>query len=436
MTLQPEIPTTTKTHESGGELALTTDQQHALEEFFSFLCKPNETTWVLEGFSGCGKSTLVRTIIDQLPTFMQTARLLDQDFPHYDIELTATTNKAAENLEFITSMGVRTIHSMLGLRVQTEYGSGGGTKLIPKQQEPVLYDTILFIDEASFIDAQLLQFIFQLTERCKIVFIGDPAQLSPVKVTGMPPVFAAKFPTARLSEVVRQRGTGLHPIVDLSTQFRYVVETADWGKVTFKPDGRHVIHMDRDSFNEEVKKEFTRDGWKYRDSKVLAWTNKRVTEYNHYVNSLAKGTPHFQEGDYAVNNSFVTKNRDSLKTDQLVRITRIEDAEELGVKGKLFQVDGGGEFFMPDTLQARNDRIKQAKALDDWHVLETIDKQWIDLRQAFACTINKAQGSTYDKVYIDLDDVRRCNTGDQIARMMYVAVSRARHQVFLTGDLA
>jgi ATP-dependent exoDNAse (exonuclease V) alpha subunit len=57
------------------------------------------------------------------------------------------------------------------------------------------------------------------------------------------------------------------------------------------------------------------------------------------------------------------------------------------------------------------------------------------LRAAYAQTINKSQGSTYDRVFIDLDDLARCSSGDQLARMLYVGFSRARHQVFLTGDL-
>ena len=64
-----------------------------------------------------------------------------------------------------------------------------------------------------------------------------------------------------------------------------------------------------------------------------------------------------------------------------------------------------------------------------------MDNNWIDLRAAYASTINKAQGSTYKTVFIDLDDIKRCNSGDQIARMMYVGVSRASQRVWLTGDL-
>ena len=119
----------------------------------------------------------------------------------------------------------------------------------------------------------------------------------------------------------------------------------------------------------------------------------------------------------------------------MVCITKIsEPTVEEGVAGRYFTVDGSITLFMPNSLTERNARIKQAKAQDDYAVLSAIDTSWVDLRAAYACTVNKAQGSTFDKVFIDLDDISRCNSGDQIARMLYVACSRARHHVYLTGD--
>ena len=84
----------------------------------------------------------------------------------------------------------------------------------------------------------------------------------------------------------------------------------------------------------------------------------------------------------------------------------------------------------------KNARLKLARVQEEWSIVEEIEERWVDLRAAYACTVNKAQGSTFDRVYIDLTDIGRCTSGDQIARMLYVAVSRARRQVFLTGDLA
>ena len=431
----PEIPTTTETKESGGELKLTEDQQKALESFFLFLCTPEERVWRLEGYSGCGKSTLVRTLLDQLPNFQKAAKLINTDYQPYAIELTATTNKAAENLGHITGFGVRTIHSLLGIRPSFD-PTTRTTTMVPKSQDPQVFDTLLFIDEASFIDSQLLDYIFKLTRDCKIVFIGDPAQLAPVKTVGTPPVFAAGFPGAMLSEVVRQASTGtVNPIVDASTQFRHVVETGDWTKVRIKPDGQYIVHLSNQDFQNAVEREFTRPDWRYKDSKVLVWRNQRAIDFNHFIRERAKGDPHFQVGDYAVVNSFVTAHKASLKTDQMVEITHIsEDTIEYDVLGNFFELDRSAKFFMPKSLADKNKRMKRASAEEDYGLVNIIENQWIDLRAAYASTVNKAQGSTYDRVFIDVADIGRCNSGDQIARMMYVGISRARHQVILTGD--
>ena len=53
----------------------------------------------------------------------------------------------------------------------------------------------------------------------------------------------------------------------------------------------------------------------------------------------------------------------------------------------------------------------------------------------FASTVNKAQGSTYDTVYLDLNDIGKCQDRDQVNRMLYVGVSRAKHKVVFTGDI-
>lgn len=412
-------------------ITLTEDQENALEAFNTFLLNPVEPVFVLRGYSGCGKSTLVRILLDRLPGFMKMAKLIDPKTPDYEVALTATTNKAAENLGLITGQHASTIHSFLGLRVQTDFRTNT-TTLSARHGAQQKEGYLLFIDEASYVDKALLTFISQLTRNCKIVFIGDPAQLTPVKSTGTP-VFDAKFAGAELTKVVRQAEG--NPIVDLSTKFRHTVNTGEF--FSFKPDGNHVKHLPRPEFLAAVEAEFTRPDWRYADSKILAWTNKCVIAFNHHVRDLVKGDPNFQPGDYAVCNSFVTVGRGaSIKTDQLVQITEISEEEErLGVLGHYYVVDGSMRVFMPKSLELWRTGIREARARKDFISVAEMETQWIDLRAAYACTINKAQGSTFDRVFVDLDDIRRCNSGDQIARMLYVGVSRARHQVILTGDL-
>lgn len=410
-------------------ITLTKDQQNALEAFGRFMTDPTESVFVLSGYSGTGKTTLVKTLLEQMPNFMKTHRLLNPKANEYQIELTATTNKAAENFSQLSGKEVNTIHSYLGLRVNTNYETGV-TTLVPRSMEPK-QGILLFIDEASYVDSNLLRLIFKLTKDCKIVFIGDPAQLTPIKSSGTP-VFTAHFPGAHLSQVVRQAEG--NPIVDLSTKFRETVNSGEF--FSFTPDGHSIKYLERSDFNKAIESEFTRPDWKYQDSKVLAWTNKCTIGYNHAVRDHVKGNPNFQVGDYAVCNKYVQVGNKNIKTDQLVQITGISpDTSEYDVAGNQFTLDNCISVFMPKSLADKNALIKKARAAEQFSIVERADNQWIDLRAAYAQTVNKSQGSTYDRVFIDLDDIKKVNSGDTLARLMYVAISRARHQVILVGDI-
>lgn len=411
-------------------LTLSPDQQAGYEAFSSFLLDPSKSVFVLAGYSGTGKSTLVRTLLGEIDNLFKMARLINPTYPTFDVKLTATTNKACEALRFITHREVVTIHSALGLRVHTDYKTNKST-LVVRQGADCIRDTVLFVDEASFVDDALLRHIFKRTERCKIVFIGDPAQLLNVGCE-VPPVFHRGFEGAHLSKVVRQAEG--NPIIELSTKFRETVSSGEF--FSFQPDGHFIQHMERADFDQAILAEFGRPDWHYHDSKVLAWTNKCVVAYNRDIREYVQGDPDFQIGDYAVCNSFVSGKGYSIKTDQLVQITDIsEPSYEHGLAGKYFTVDNAVEKFMPDSLTEKKALIRQAEAEGNATVLYEINNNWIDLRAAFSCTINKSQGSTFRKVFIDLDDIRKCTLGSQIARLMYVGTSRASEQVVFTGDL-
>ena len=408
---------------------LTPDQESALAAIHSFLLNPVEEVFVLSGYSGCGKSTLIRTLLDSLPNFIKATKLIQPKLEHFPVQLTATTNKAAENLAQITGTEATTIHSFLGLRVSTNYKTNITTLVASKKS--VAENQLVFIDEASYIDSELLRHIFNKLKNCKIIFVGDPAQLIGIKAAGAP-VFESKFTGAALTTVVRQANT--NPIVDLATLFRHTVNTGHWPQ--FAPDGHHIQYLQRDDFREKILTEFNRSGWIYQDSKVLTWTNKCAIDFNNFIRTTATGDPKFAVNDYAVCNSFLSVGNQSIKTDQMVHITGISHSGiRHGVAGSLITMDHTVSAFMPNSLAERNARVKEARANNELGVVQDITEKWVDLRAAYAQTINKSQGSTYGSVFIDLDDVSRCNSGDSIARMLYVGVSRAKHHVFLTGDL-
>jgi hypothetical protein len=246
------------------------------------------------------------------------------------------------------------------------------------------------------------------------------------------PVFDAGFPGAMLSKVVRQNEG--NPIVDLSTKMREWVESGE-PPSPFTPDNHHVRIVSRDEFNQLAVKEMTRPDWAYSASKILAWTNNCVVAFNRAMRNQVKGDPQFQAGDFAINNTYLATKPVSIKTDAMVHILDITPAVRHDVAGREFLLEGFGRVFMPDNQHDAKVRLKVAQEAGDYTVMQNIQDTWADLRAAYACTINKAQGSTYDRVFIDLDDIGKCRQAEQIARMLYVGISRARHEVILTGDI-
>lgn len=412
------------------EVTLSPDQQAAYNAFTGFLANPAEKYFVLEGYSGTGKTTLVRTLINDLDKIHKTIRLICPTIEEREILLTATTNKAAEAFSQITGQTVATIHSALLLRVHTDYNTQK-TSLRPKDHHHTISDTLLFIDEASFIDENLLTLIKKMTPRSKVVFIGDPAQLLNVG-SDQAVVFNSGFLTAKLTQVMRQANG--NPIIELATLFRETVNTGEF--FSFKPDGVHIRPVPRDQFNQEVEQEFSRSSWRFNDSKVLAWTNRRVINYNRWLYEQIKGDPEFAVGDYAVCNSHVSSGSHKISTDALVRISGISPLQLChGVQGRFYELDCKQEFFMPSDPEAKKARYGRAFTFGEIDVLQAINESWIDLRAAYAQTINKSQGSTYDTVFLDLDDVAKCRDNNTLARMLYVGISRARQTVVITGDL-
>jgi exodeoxyribonuclease-5 len=65
-----------------------------------------------------------------------------------------------------------------------------------------------------------------------------------------------------------------------------------------------------------------------------------------------------------------------------------------------------------------------------------LKNQFPDLRARDSQTVHKSQGSTYETVIIDLSNLSTCHLPKLVARLLYVAVSRAKTRVILFGTLA
>jgi hypothetical protein len=434
-------------------LTLSDDQQAAYLKFATFLLDPEQTVMLISGYAGTGKTTLIRQLVANLPATLKMAALTTGMTLDWDLLFTATTNKAVQALTDIIGQEAKTIQSALGLRVHKDHHKNT-TSLVLDSYAEHLTDTLLFIDEISFADQELLNYIIQRTRNCKIVLIGDPAQLAPPG-SRYTPAFNSNFNETRLKQVMRQAEG--NPIIAMATAFRKTVGGAGWGK--FKLDGNTIQHLPQAEFEAQAIAEASRPDWKHGDSKVLAWTNARVVYYNHLIRKAHHGDPQLQVNDYAVCNQYINQRITnehgkrvsfSIKTDELVQITGIRPTTSYGVNGWEVFLNNKLKAFLPNDIKLKKQLIAELTAQqknkstltssiigfdDNIGAVRKVEDYWIDLRAAYACTINKAQGSTYNKVFIDLNDIKKCRQGDQVARMMYVAVSRARYNVILTGDL-
>lgn len=403
-------------------IQLTEGQEQALEDIKEFVYSTDNFNFVLSGFSGTGKTFTMSTLIEYL------------DRNKVSCVLTATTNKAAENLRAITHQRyVPTIHKLLGLIIRTNYKTGE-KKLIRKRNAPILLNQFIIIDEASYVDLDLLSWIGSSTENCKILYVGDPDQLLNVK-SFTAPVFHSAYREAKLTKVVRQQAD--NPIIDLAVNFRNVVVGK---KLTpFTPDGLKIRRLatPQDAIDEIISlnklNSLVPSMVKVTaDTKVLAWTNKAVIGYNTQIHKGINDRNEWKEGDMGICN----KTTASISNGREVYIEKVDPHKELNIEGSLIKFsDLKGLHFVPDSYKEVKKVIKQWRKDDLLDNLRTEDEHWVDLRHSFALTVNKAQGSTYKRVYVDLNNISKCRLHSQKFRMLYVAVSRASEELILIGDL-
>lgn len=411
---------------------LTEGQLKGYEMFAQFFMDPMENVMCLKGWSGTGKSTLVQYILLMIPKLNDMIRLLDPDYKPMDIALTATTNPAAEAL--FTSidmlMETSTVHSKLGLILQPDY-KGNKKNLVIKRGAPQLENTVLFIDEASYVDQHLLSLIFKQTVNCKLVFIGDHGQMTPITSTYMP-AFEMDKNQIELNEPVRQApGT---PLSKLIMNLRDTVFTGNWHK--FEMDEQMLRRVDQTTFEHMAYQAFTTPD-KAGTSKILTYSNNGVDHYNKLMTQQVEGEAEPYPGKRMICNEFANIGSSSIKNGEEVFIEHIEPKEEFDVEGyELVLRNKAGAYFMPKSLKEWKARAARARANDEWGVMKVTQDAWVDLRPTYACTINKAQGSTFDTGFIDLNDIcNKIRTGNQLARALYVAVSRFRLRVIFTGDI-
>ena len=429
-------------------MGLNQEQQAAADGFFEFLFN-DEKEMGITGPGGTGKTHLMGVMIDQIiPEYFQSCKLMDIP-PLFDsVEMTATTNKAAEVLSLAAGRPTSTIQSFLNLKVQEDYTTGQ-SKLTKTNSWMVHERKILFVDEGSMTDTPLYNIAHEGTQGCKIVWVGDHCQMAPV-MEPISPIYRVPMTIYHLTQPMRTNVPELHA---LNLQLRTTVEEIMMGNDdAFKPiqivpgiidwyDDRQMEMAIQAHFSQQTL-----------DARILAYTNKRVVEYNDHVRILRNLPDEFTVGEQLVNNTAIPLRRYMLSVEEEVEILSIkpktvnlwvDNFNGQDVEIEVYECDIRNRLGMTFTdVKLPKDRahfaaiLKWLSSRKNWARFYDLKKKVLDLRQRDGSTVYKAQGSSLDTVFIDVTNISTCHNPSQAARMLYVAASRARKHVIFYGELA
>ena len=417
-------------------ILLNSEQEFAVSLLLDFLQDPDPVSpiFVLSGFAGTGKTFCMREVVAHTKG------------SHTKFAYTAPTNKAAKVLKAITGEAC-TIYSLLGLRVDKT----GALKQVVAGKPPEGLEDLdcVFVDEGSMVNRVLLKELLANIERFKfkVVFMGDPAQLPPVGEVHSP--IWELGSGAALTRVMRHD----NQILELATEIREAVNHPA-PCVNIRSDnnnGEGVWKLTKTAFKEAIYKaaaagDFA-DG---SQTKVIAWRNVRVGEYNDLIrNALfgaeAQASP-WMPGERIVAGAPCERNDDLLMTtdEEAVVESVVACKHPFEPKYQAYELKCVTETGKHIRLLVKHPAsIAQFEADCNTlaHQAATNGKLWKkfwdlkdlfhDVRYAYAITAHRSQGSTYENVYVDYQDILLNRTRREAFQCLYVACSRPTTRLYL-----
>ena len=420
-------------------IVLNQGQKLASIGFFEFLFDDTKEM-IISGSGGVGKTFLMGYLIDEvMPRYYKMCTLMAIK-PEFDnVVMTATTNKAREVLSLITGRPVETIHSFLNLKVVDNL-STGQSHLSRTHNWRVHERLIIFVDECSMVDSPLRKLLHEGTQDCKIIYVGDHCQLTPV-MEGISPIYRDKLPLFELTEPMRNAGQPA--LVQVCKQLRDTVESGIFQPIQVVPGV--IYHVDSYEMELAIKQTFSRQT---RDSRILAYTNNQVIQYNDYIRDFRGLSYEYTTGEFLINTNAIMLNKVMLSVEEEVEIIHqspsitkfdLTNNDHIDVRESQIKTGIGRVFYnvpLPVNRAHYRDLLKYYSKNKQWTAYFKMKNAIPDLRARDAATIHKAQGSTYDTVFIDVGNLSTCHNASTVARLLNVGLSRARNKVVLYGDLS
>ena len=432
--------------QSQPQSSLTEDQELALSRLKSFT-QSQDKFFRLTGYAGTGKSFLMCYYIKWLQS---------EGIPFV---AACPTNKAAKSLKKLAesenlSLEVKTLAQLLGQQPELNELTGKEEFICNGEADLSGYSVVV-IDEFSMVNRENFKEVFNAARSSlltKIVFVGDAAQLPPVK---------EKEPIVATSELIDRDAT-LTSVVRYDGQLARVAEAirsnSKYSRVTYpfsSTSDKTILCVPQSEWRERAISLFESQEYQLNPDYVrfLAWRNRTVDSLNKFVRNKLWGedAPPYVPGDRLIAKKPLFRPKPGAKGKNKWRIL-INNSEECLVveAGQLsellfqkqiyqyWQVKVQPETGLPQTLSILTEdslklhllQVKYFASKKQWNYYFDLSRMFDDVGYAYALTTHKAQGSTIDYVFLDVDDMKGCSDR---ASLLYTALTRAKKQALIPG---
>ena len=423
---------------------------------------------LLRGYAGTGKTSLVSALIRTLPQLRVSSLLL------------APTGRAAKVLSGYSGRPAYTIHKKIYMTATDAAGQPRTVRAVNKHSY-----TLFIVDEASMIGLEptgtrnslledLIEYVYS-GNHCRLMLIGDTAQLPPVGQSESPALdrrflasaYGLSLHEQELTEVVRQQS--LSGILTNATALRSQIATLGQGDEAELPlfeTAPDVVNLSGADVMEVLNNEYSGNG--LEDTVVVTRSNKRANLYNQGIRaSVLFREEEVNAGDYlmVVKNNYFWLDEEStigfIANGDIVEVLSVRHVQELyGFRfadATLRFIDYPDEQprdckLLLSTLYSESPSLttdEQSRlfnaVMEDYADLPHKADRLRELRQnpyynalqvkfSYALTCHKTQGGQWRTVIVDQGFMPPDQPLDRdYLRWLYTAFTRATEKVYLLG---
>ena len=440
----------------------TNEQNDIITDISEFITSiGNRSIYVLKGYAGTGKTTLVSSIVKSLTIVAKRHVLM------------APTGRAAKVLAKYSKRAASTIHRKI-YWIRTN--KSGNTFITRK--ENTHSNTIFFVDEASMISENgekafgnrsllddLIEYVYEGLD-CKLVLIGDTAQLPPVHLEVSPALNEViierksnkQIISRELSQVVRQKENSL--ILNNATLIREKIAKEDYTFPSIITNNEVIRINTGEDLQDALESAYSNNG--VNNTSVICRSNKRANLYNQQIRTKIRWQENeISSGDMlmVVRNNYFWLDESSkagfIANGDIIMVTKInETIERYGfrfARASVEMVDYPKEknlklLLLLDTLKSESPTIsyeeyqKLYKEISkDYKGQKEINKKIkedeffnaLQIKFAYAITCHKSQGGQWENIFIDLGYFTNQMLDKAYLRWLYTAITRATKKLYL-----